>query len=84
MIPPLPAKQVKVNTQRNNRSSTIAMYFQSSITFDTKSKPYQVQPAPLIAGHLVVLIVVPDMLCDELNTLQCVLHLGAERTVQSS
>lgn len=32
MIPPDPRKQVMVNSQRKSLSSTIAMYFQSSIT----------------------------------------------------
>ena len=32
MMPPEPAKQVRVKSSRKRRSSTIAMYFQSSIT----------------------------------------------------
>ena len=32
MIPPDPAKHVRVKSQRKRRSRTIAMYFQSSIT----------------------------------------------------
>ena len=90
VLPPEPAKHVRVKSQRKSLSSTMAMYFQSSITSNTTNYIWQICVIRVCSDdisfigremllsfppHLVILIIIPDVLGNEPNSYHRVLNL---------